>query len=311
MSEPITKIKDVMFPRFTAPDLDVAETFLTEFGMQRSARTDTALYMRGVGSDHHLHVTELGEPSFIGVAFEARCAEDLEKLAAAEGLSVEPTGEPGGGSKVTLSDPDGFRIELVHGIEELPTIEIDPPVGINDSHSKARLGIEKRVRADRSHVKRLGHVVLNVKDFHTSDAWYKERFGLLSSDELYLGDESLVVAAFMRCDMGPETYVDHHTFLCVGSGTPEFNHAAWEVCDLDDLMRGHDRLVENDYQHAWGIGRHILGSQIFDYWRDPWGRTHEHWIDGDLFTSEKETVKHPAESALNCQWGQPAPADFA
>ena len=26
----------------------------------------------------------------------------------------------------------------------------------------------------------------------------------------------------------------------------------------------------------------MLGSQIFDYWRDPWGHTVEHWTDGDL-----------------------------
>lgn len=310
MSDPIIKVKDVMFPRFTAPDLDAAETFLTDFGMERSARTDTALYMRGVDGDHHVHVTELGDPGFIGVAFEAQSAEDLEKLAAAEGVTVEPTGEPGGGSKVTLTDPNGFRIETVYGIDRLAPLEIDAPAPINDAHAKPRLGSEKRIRADRSHVKRCGHVVVNVTDFRESDDWYKRRFGFLSSDEIYLGDESLVVAAFMRCDLGPQTYVDHHTFLCVGSGTPGFNHAAWEVCDLDDLMRGHDRLVGKDYKHAWGIGRHILGSQIFDYWRDPWGRVHEHWIDGDLFTSDKAAGLHPAESALASQWGPQAPPDF-
>jgi len=310
MSDPIIKVKDLMFPRFTAPDLDLVETFLTDFGMERSARTDTALYMRGVDGDHHVHVTELGEPGFIGVAFEAQSAEDLKKLAAAEGVSVEPTGEPGGGQKVTLTDPNGFRIETVFGVQKLEPLAIDGPAPINDAHAKPRLGSEKRIRADRSHVKRCGHVVVNVTDFAQSDAWYKQRFGFLSSDEIYLGDESLVVAAFMRCDMGPDTYVDHHTFLCLGTGTPGFNHAAWEVCDLDDLMRGHDRLMEKAYKHAWGIGRHILGSQIFDYWRDPWGRIHEHWIDGDLFTSDKPAVRHPAESALSSQWGPQAPPDF-
>ena len=31
----------------------------------------------------------------------------------------------------------------------------------------------------------------------------------------------------------------------------------------------------------WGIGRHLLGSQVYDYWADPWGRVHEHWADTD------------------------------
>ena len=310
MSDPIIKVKDVMFPRFSAPDLDAAEAFLTDFGMERSARTATALYMRGVDGDHHVHVTELGDAGFIGVAFEAQSADDLAKLAAAEGTTVEPTGEPGGGQKVTLTDPNGFRVEVMHGVEQLPMLSIDGPEPINDAHDKPRLGIEKRIRADRSHVKRCGHVVLNVTDFRESDSWYKQRFGFLSSDEIYLGDESLVIAAFTRCDLGPDTYADHHTLVCLGTGTPGFNHAAWEVCDFDDLMRGHDLLQAKDYKHAWGIGRHILGSQIFDYWRDPWGRIHEHWTDGDLFTSGKQAASYSAEYGLSSQWGPQAPPDF-
>ena len=33
------------------------------------------------------------------------------------------------------------------------------------------------------------------------------------------------------------------------------------------------------YKHVWGLGRHVLGSQIYDYWMDPWDRVHEHWCD--------------------------------
>jgi hypothetical protein len=32
-----------------------------------------------------------------------------------------------------------------------------------------------------------------------------------------------------------------------------------------------------------GCGRHLLGSRIFDYWRDSWGQKHEYYTDGDLF----------------------------
>ena len=30
-----------------------------------------------------------------------------------------------------------------------------------------------------------------------------------------------------------------------------------------------------------GRGRHLLGSQVYDYWSDPWGRVHERWADTD------------------------------
>ena len=35
-------------------------------------------------------------------------------------------------------------------------------------------------------MKRLGHCVLNVKNFSESEAWYKSRFGLITSDEINL-----------------------------------------------------------------------------------------------------------------------------
>ena len=37
-------------------------------------------------------------------------------------------------------------------------------------------------------------------------------------------------------------------------------------------------------QIAWGVGRHVLGSHIYDYWHDPYGHVHEHMSDGDRIT---------------------------
>ena len=35
-----------------------------------------------------------------------------------------------------------------------------------------------------SHVMRLGHVVLGTKDFREAEAWWKQHFGLITSDEI-------------------------------------------------------------------------------------------------------------------------------
>lgn len=69
----------------------------------------------------------------------------------------------------------------------------------------------------------------------------------------------------------------------------EFSHAAFECIDLDDVAMGHAWLPERGWEHAWGMGRHLLGSQIFDYWRDPWYDKLEHYVDSDLFTADKPT----------------------
>jgi hypothetical protein len=88
---------------------------------------------------------------------------------------------------------------------------------------------------------------------------------------------------------------------------PAFNHAAFEVTGFDDLMRGHSHLKHQKREAAWGVGRHILGSQIFDYWRDPWGHELEHWTDGDVFTAADESGKASFRDLLSVQWGPAHP----
>src|SRR5437879_9063464 len=116
----LIKVTDLAYGRLRAPDLDVAEEFLTNFGMVRTARTPTALYMRGTDPAHHLHVTEKGDPGFVGLAYYAASLEDLKRVAKAPGASaVEEIDEPGGGKRVRLKEPNGYQIEVVYGIEKL------------------------------------------------------------------------------------------------------------------------------------------------------------------------------------------------
>ena len=106
MTEPITKVTDIAWGRIRSPDLDVQEEFLTNFGMVRADRTNNALFMRGTDPNHHIHVTELGDPGFISLAFHAGSEEDLHKLAAeAESATeVQDIDEPGGGKRVTMTE---------------------------------------------------------------------------------------------------------------------------------------------------------------------------------------------------------------
>ncbi|MBT6430762.1 MAG: catechol 2,3-dioxygenase, partial [Rhodospirillaceae bacterium] len=99
----IIKVKQLAFGRLRAPDLDVMEEFLVHFGMRRAERTNNALYMRGTDPAHHIHVTEKGEPAFVGFAYLAESEDDLQRLAAVPGASsVEDIDEPGGGKRVHL-----------------------------------------------------------------------------------------------------------------------------------------------------------------------------------------------------------------
>src|SRR5438105_4466384 len=202
---PVIKAAELAYGRLRSPDLDKQEEFLTAFGMVRADRTKNALYMRGTDAPHHIHVTELGEPKYVGIAFHAASLDDLEKLSRSEGAS---------------------KVE-----------DIDAP------------------------------------------GWYREMLGLRCSDDVYADRKDNIVGSFNRLDRG-EDYVDHHAFFCIRSDKAGLNHLSYEAADIDDIMIGHEIMKAKGYEHFWGIGRHSLGSQVFDYWGDPWGRVHEHWEIG-------------------------------
>lgn len=304
-------IEDVESVRFSAPDLAQMRRFLLDFGMSEAEDAgDGVLRMRGTGDAPYLHETVEGEPGFVSVAVRARSVEDLRRLAQEEGASVEAASGPGGGSVVRLRDPNGFLIEVIAGKARAPALPHGVRDGWNTMTGRQRPGAPKRLAPGAAHVVRLGHVVLGVNDTAESWEWYRARFGLLMSDEVRAPDGSMV-AAFIRCDRGDEP-ADHHTlnFAALPGRPPAFHHAAFEVADLDDLMAGHEHLKQAGYRHDWGVGRHILGSQVFDYWKDPWGHRVEHWTDGDVFVADAPAGVADLGTMMGHQWGPGSPADF-
>jgi hypothetical protein len=100
-------------------------------------------------------------------------------------------------------------------------------------------------------------------------------------------------------------------FFCLNHANTGLNHLSFEVPDIDDVAMGHDYLAQfGTYEHMWGIGRHVLGSQVYDYWADPWGRVHEHWADSDRLNLANGSNLVAAEEALTSQWGEPPPQKF-
>jgi len=114
---------------------------------------------------------------------------------------------------------------------------------------------------------------------------------------------------FFRLDRGAEP-TDHHTLALAQGVLPVYSHSAYEVVDADAVGMGQRVLRERRHKHAWGIGRHILGSQIFDYWCDPFGDKHEHYCDGDVLTADQPMGVHAVSRHAMSQWGQVMPRDF-
>jgi catechol 2,3-dioxygenase-like lactoylglutathione lyase family enzyme len=305
------KVEDVAFGRLQSPDLDEAEEFLTNFGMVRAERTNDTLYMRGTDPAPFIHVTHKGDAKFIGLAFRAASEEDLGKITGVKGASgIEDLDGPGGGKRVRLTEPNGFQIEVVWGMADMDEIPV-PRFGINTAAARnSRLGELTRIQRGPSHVKRLGHAVIMTPDVMGGTKWFRETLGLVPSDEVYAGEKDNIIATFNRID-GGESFVDHHTFLCIKGEVPGLNHMAFEVHDIDDVFMGNAHLKKlGKYNHMWGLGRHVLGSQVYDYWQDPWGRVHEHWTDSDRLNNKNPPTLISAEEGLDSQWGEPVPEKF-
>lgn len=110
----------------------------------------------------------------------------------------------------------------------------------------------------------------------------------------------------MHLDLGEEL-VDHHCFFLFEGPVSHVHHSSFEVHDFDIQVLGHDWLRSKGYENCWGIGRHIMGSQIFDYWYDTSKFILEHYVDGDLVNSATEThVTRASPDDLHV-WGKSLP----
>lgn len=308
----MSPIQDIAFVRYQVTDLDRQEQFLSDFGLHRSARTDSALYMRAAGPAHHVHISELGpESGTVGFGLRARSAADLAAIAARVGRPVEVNPEPGGGQRVRFTDPSGFVVDVIHGQTEHSPLPVRDPLAVNSASGRRRHGKTIRLKPQPASVMRLGHVALLVADFPKAYAFYQEVLGFTASDTYWAGVEGNTIAAFMHCKLGDD-WTDHHTVALISAqdGKTRFDHSAFEVLDLDDVVQSGEYLKARDYQHSWGVGRHIQGSQIFDYWRDPFGNKIEHWTDGDLVNDQTPVGHAQITNDELCQWAPPLTPDF-
>jgi catechol 2,3-dioxygenase-like lactoylglutathione lyase family enzyme len=307
---PLIKVAGLAWLEFEKPDLDRAERFLTDFGFTVADRTPEVLLLRGRWAGTACLVVRRGPGArFAGVAFQAAARDDLDRLARGTGGTVTAHS---GGHVVVLRDPSGFPVRVVHGVPEFPALPERVPLALNfGPGDRERVNGTQRPVRGPAEIERLGHVVLGTTRFRAALGWYLGTLGLIVSDFLYLdGQRDRGPAmAFIRCDLGTVPS-DHHTLAMALQPRTGYVHSAYQLTDLDAVAASGEYLRERGYRHAWGIGRHIQGSQIFDYWRDPDRLMFEHYADGDVFDSSAEPGWAPLSVSGLSQWGPRATAEF-
>jgi len=140
----------------------------------------------------------------------------------------------------------------------------------------------------RPRPRRLGHVVLNVRDLAASVKFYTEIVGLEVSD--YIEDQM----AFLRCGH------DHHDLALAqidskaalagntySPGRPGLEHFSYELASLAEIEEAARFLQSQGVDIVRGIRKHGPGENLFLVFKDPDGNYVEYYADMVQVTADK------------------------
>lgn len=305
--------QDILYARYQLANLDEAQKFMTDFGLTLVERTADVLRMRASDVGPWAYEARCGDrDQFLGLGFAVPSMAVLERLSALDGSSAILPLEDGMGSRfVRMIMTDGFEIDAVCLAAASPTLGVRPAFAFNSGDRKGRVNASVRQRPEPAPALRLGHAVLHVSDHAQSVQWLRDRLGLLPSDHFgpSTGNFDDAKGTFLRVDHG-ESLVDHHCLLVLQSDHIGVHHISFELQDLDHVMAAHDFLVGRGWRLDCGVGRHLLGSQIYDYWRDPAGFRVEHYTDGDVVNDRHQATIFSGSADETTQWGMAPNKEF-
>lgn len=241
------------------------------------------------GNDHHnLLLFQGGSPGLKRIAFELESERDL---AAAEPylkeLGLDPVWAPEDEMKgLAMARALRFR---------------EPHSGLTVEFFARMRHMALPYRPVHTKIQRLGHVVVQVKEFDKAHAFMTERLNFRTSD--YVPG----FAAFMRCFPNPL----HHSLAMVAASENRLHHVNFMVTDIDDVGRAYRRMEKAQVEIVFGPGRHQPSESIFLYFLDPDRMTVEFSYGMEEFpeTGAREPrMLEPRPEALDTWGSVPAPS---
>ncbi len=222
------------------PRASEARDFFTGiWGLADAGAQGQTHYLRGSGELPYLvSLTEAAAPSIRCTTFVGT-TEEVARISACARAAGAPCKETvstdlGGGQGVMVQLPEGEVLRFLHGDTTVAPIEgRDLPV-------------------------KLTHVVMNSADAEATADFTEAVLGFKVSDRT----KGMV---FVRCN------TSHHSTAFARAGFTSLNHIAFEMTDMDAVMRGIGRLRDAGWTPAWGPGRHGPGDNVFAYFIAPFG----------------------------------------
>jgi len=279
------------------PDLEVAEGFLQDFGLETEEK-DGSLVASCPGRDQEqVRLRQARAKRLHHVSFTLKPGTRDSLLESLERGGIPLIEPPAGADEagVWIRDPDGTAVQLL----DEPPVAARPVAAVhtNMGASRQRVGIARWQQAAEDVMPhRLGHTLLFTAQPREMTAFYTEVLGLRVSDTIH------GLVTFLNAGPG-----DHHIFGFIASSHRGFHHASFEVPSIDAIALGADRMRSQGRDPGWGLGRHTIGSNFFHYNPDPWGSWIEWFSDIDQIDDRWVAQDWDVPPHL---WGAPPPASF-
>ena len=264
------------------PDLQAGSDFYTTFGLNQRASSGRELFFRCDGREHdEIVLRETGQNrKFQHISFGAdrKGFDQIANALRERGGSTEKPPSSDAPDGLWFRDPDGNLVNVHIATKASARAETAPIVNYPGAFTRvSKRGCPSPSIAARP--RRLGHMILFTPNVPRQMQFYCDVLGMKVSDTLV--EE---YGAFLRV-AGDS---DHHVLGLLNSQAPGFHHASFEVGNIDEAELGALRLKGKGFRHAWGPGRHAIGSNYFHYFRDPWNGMAEYFYDIDFVSKDLE-----------------------
>ena len=283
------------------PDLEVARTFYERFGLDvRDASGTLELYTMGNPHRWARILKGEGEKRLLYVSFGIFADDEAAFKAHLDKQGVKYIAAPAGADDqgIWFEGFDGLPINVRVAEKCTPN---EKSQFISESAGPGKTGAIPNSRAPRVYPRRLSHFAVFCTDVPAAIAFYERTLGLR------LSDKSEPVVAFLHGVHGS----DHQLLALLLSDHRGMHHNSWDMGSVQDVGLGQAWMYRGGYKEGWGIGRHVLGANYFNYVRDPWGSYSEYSADIDFIPADCDwpSANHPPEDSLYL-WGPDLPEYF-
>ncbi|HEX4422016.1 MAG TPA: VOC family protein [Kofleriaceae bacterium] len=266
-------IRSIQHVGLTLPDPAQAAAFYQAFGLEVGER-DGGVVARCAGRAQDQVIVRCGPRRGLAyLSFGGRADELAATRTRLEqrGIRLEDPPHDGAPAGLWFRDLDRNLIHL--GSEPVAPPRAARPVALNAHGGYVRLGERGALPfGTEPRPVRLGHVILFSPEPARQAAFYQDALGMKLSDRV--GDDMVM---FLR----GASDGDHHLLGLLRESHPGLHHQSFELESIDHIALGARRLRDAGYAHVWGTGRHTVGSNLFHYFRDPWGTLAEYFHDID------------------------------